>query len=237
MSVRKINKQLHETSNVLQDNLSSLINRGENLHELEKAANNLRDTSLLFKKTARKLNVSKSEEHQMKEQEEADYRTENEQINIKEYELHLQNLLKEGQYQYVLDKSSQLGLLDFVKYVITISSTRPLNLSLSEALKSSSHLGHLLIVELLDHDIDNEKYYGMKPRDASQSIFYPLIDDLVTKVPYSNLPLTHIDLMGAIKELLLSQHHEVHNVLQAYYLQTYAIKERYNRTPPTPQIF
>jgi hypothetical protein len=81
MSVRKINKQLHETSNVLQDNLSSLINRGENLHELEKAANNLRDTSLLFKKTARKLNVSKSEEHQMKEQEEADYRTENEQIN------------------------------------------------------------------------------------------------------------------------------------------------------------
>lgn len=238
MSLHKlnnINKDLEKTTETLHDSLHNLLNRGEKLDELIKKSNDLQDISSLFKKSTYKL-VNKLLQDTSKKQD--DYKTENEETNIVEYETHLKKLLREGEIQYVFDKAAQLGLINFIKYIINITKIHPVNLYINQALISASFLGHFYIVELvLDHDIDNEKFYGRKPREASQSFFYPLIDEPVSKIPFSNLPLTQDDLKNAIVQSILANHIDVQKLLEQYYFRTFDIKERYNENPPKPHNF
>jgi Synaptobrevin len=220
--ITQINKEIENTSNILNENVYKILNRGEDIHQLREKASQLEDIGKLFKKTNYLDN----------------YLTENEDTSIEEYEKHLITLMHDGQYQYVLDKASQLGLIDMIKYIIEKSKYFQYNLYINNALINASTMGHIDIVELLiEHDIDNEMYYGREPileYPTSYELFGFFTSSPILKRPLSNLPLTHDDLIEAIKNAVLNNHLEIQKILDKYYFRTFAIKELYNKNPPVP---
>jgi hypothetical protein len=95
-------------------------------------------------------------------------------------------------------------------------------------------MGHIDIVELLlDHDVDNEMYYGRKPE------LYRNVFDVSNKlkIPFSNLPLVHDDLLEALKNAIYNNHLEIKKVLEKYYFRSFAIKDKHNLQPPVPLYY
>lgn len=239
--MKNIEKTIQETSDILNENINKILNRGEDLNVLIEKSDKLKDLSALFKKTAKKLNKNLDNNSDKKlnnldnnlDNKLDDYLTENEDTSIKEYEEHLKMLLdKDEEVQYVLDKASQLGLIDIIKYVIDKSKYHQYNLYINNALINASSMGHIDIVELLlDHDIDNEMYYGRKP-ELHRNIFNISTNKL--KIPFSNLPLLHNDLVEAKLKAILNKHLEIEKVLEKYYFRSFAIKDRHNMKPPVP---
>jgi hypothetical protein len=146
---------------------------------------------------------------------------------MSEYEQQLMEEYLVGQYQYVLDKASQLGLLRFVKRILELSSYHPLELNITDSLNMAAYYGHIEVVEtLLSHDLDNERYYGKAPREEVTALL-PFFEDK-PRIPYTNEPLTHEDIRKAIIAAYSANHNEVAKVLEAYYYRTHAIKDRHD---------
>lgn len=235
--MKNIEKNIQETSDILNENINKILNRGEGLNVLIEKSDKLKDISASFKKTAKKLNKNLDNNSDKKlnnlDNKLDDYLTKNEDTNIEEYEEHLKMLLdKDEEVQYVLDKASQLGLIDIVEYIIDKSKYHQYNLYINNALINASSMGHIDIVELLlYHDVDNEMYYGRQPR-LSRNIFNLYSNKL--EIPFSNLPLTHDDLLEAKFKAIFNKHLEIDKVLDKYYFRSFAIKDRYNIKPPIP---
>jgi hypothetical protein len=232
-------ESIKEIQDITQSNIYKILQRGDNLHNLSEKVDSLRDTSSLFKKRARqlkeevkpviqlsKLNIE-YEQPILKKQASLDYLTENEETQLSEYEEQLMEHYLAGQYQYVLDKASQLGLLRFVKRILELSSYHPLDLNIAYSLNMAAYYGHIEVIEtLLSHDIDNERYYGKAPREEVTYLL-PFFEDK-PRIPYTNEPLTHEDIRKAIISAYSANHNEVANVLEAYYYKTHAIKDRHD---------
>lgn len=239
-------KSIKEVQDIMQSNLQKILQRGEDLHELSRKADELQGASALFKKRARQLKEEvekplipfpkkrelpelpqRQETPLIKKEKSFDYLTEIEDTQISEYEQQLMTYYQEGHYQYVLDKASQLGLLRFVKKVIELSTYYPIDLNISDALKAATYYGHVEVVEeLLEHDIENERYYGKAPREEVISVL-PFFEDK-PRIPYTNEPLTHNDLRNAILTAYKSNHSELAKILESYYYRTHAIKDRHD---------
>jgi ankyrin repeat protein len=126
-----------------------------------------------------------------------------------EYTDHLLSLLDTHdvyKMQYVLDKASQMGIIELVIYIITQSKKNLSNLHINNALLNATLIGHIEIVEfLLEHDFDNEG------------------DNLNGET--TNIPLTQKDIENAIKQSILANHSEIHKILEGYYYKTYVMKK------------
>jgi hypothetical protein len=235
---------IQEVQDIMQSNIYKILQRGEDLHNLSKKVDELKDASALFKKRAKQVKeevtkpfiqlpkLSQKEYKQVQEPKlkkvvSLDYLTRIEDTDIKEYENQLRNYLHEGHYQYVLDKAAQLGLIEFVRHILNLSEYYPLELNIADALNTASYYGHIEIVEmLLEHDIDNEKYYGKVPREEVISIL-PFFDNK-SRIPYTNEPLGHEDIRKAIISAYSANHKELAKILEAYYYRTHAIKDRHD---------
>jgi hypothetical protein len=57
------------------------------------------------------------------------------------------------------------------------------------------------------------------------------------KIPFSNLPLVHDDLLEALKNAIYNNHLEIEKVLEKYYFRSFAIKEIYIKKPPVPLYY
>jgi hypothetical protein len=235
-----VNNSVKEVQDIIQDNLQKILQRGENLHELSKKAEDLRDASALFKKRAKQVKAeverpfiklphlpSKKviQQETVTKAPSLDYLTEIEDTSISEYEQQLLTYIHEGHYQYVLDKAAQMGLINFVTHLINLSRYYPLELDIGSALKAAAFYGHIEIIELLlEHDVENERYYGKTPNiDPDSFSFY-----LTKIIPYTNEPLTHDDIRNSILEAHKGNHKELSNVLEKYYYRTHAIKDRHD---------
>ena len=235
-----MDESIKEVQDITQSNIYKILHRGENLHSLSQKVEALRDTTSLFKKRARRLKEEikkpifqhpklhiKTDEPILQKQVSLDYLTENEETQLSEYEEQLMDHYLSGQYQYVLDKASQLGLLRFVSRVLELSSYHPLELNIADALNVAAYYGHIEVIEtLLSHDIDNERYYGKAPREEVTAIL-PFFEDK-PRIPYTNEPLIHEDIRKAIIAAYSANHNEVAKVLEAYYYRTHAIKDRHD---------
>lgn len=241
-----VDTSIKEVQNIMQGNLQKILQRGEDLHALAQKAEDLRGTTALFKKRAQKLKEEvekpliplpkkrelpqlpqKEELPTIKKEKSLDYLTEIEDTQMSEYEQQLMRYYHEGHYQYVLDKASQLGLVRFVKKVIELSTYYPIDLNIFDALKAAAYYGHLEVVEeLLEHDLDNERYYGKAPRDEIISVL-PFFEDK-PRIPYTNEPLTHEELRNAIITAYTANHSELAKILEAYYYRTHAVKDRHD---------
>lgn len=239
-----LNDSVKEVQDIMQDNLQKILKRGEDLNQLAQKTDELREFTSIFKKRAKQLKTEiekpiislpqlpikqrdaiPQEPPKITKIPSLDYLTEIEDTSISEYEQQLLNYIHEGHYQYVLDKASQMGLINFVNHLINLSRYYPLELDIATALKAAAFYGHIEIVEsLLDHDLDNERYYGRTPNmDPDSFSFY-----LKTIVPYTNEPLTHDDIRNAILEAHKGNHKELASVLETYYFRTHAVKDRHD---------
>jgi hypothetical protein len=238
-----VDKSVKEVQDIMQDNLRKILKRGEDLHMLSQKVEDLSGAAALFKKRAKEIKrkvetqilptrelpklPQKDEMTPIKRVKSLDYLTEIEDTQMSEYEQQLMEYYHEGHYQYVLDKASQLGLLRFVKHVLELSTFYPLELNIADSLKAASYYGHVEIVEeLLEHDINNERYYGKAPREEIISIL-PFFDDK-PRIPYTNEPLTHDDLRNSIINAHTANHSELAKILENYYYRTHAIKDRHD---------
>lgn len=232
-------ESIKEVQDITQSNIYKILQRGENLHSLSEKIDVLRDTTSLFKKRARQLkeevtpNIQLSklnieyQEPEVKKQSSLDYLTENEDTQMSEYEQQLMEYYLAGQYQYVLDKASQLGLLRFVNQILELSSYHPLELNIVDALNTAAFYGHIEVIEtLLSHDVENERYYGKAPREKVTAVL-PFFQDK-HRIPYTNQPLTHEDIRNAIISAYSANHNEVAKLLEVYYYRTHAIKDRHD---------
>jgi hypothetical protein len=234
-----VSSSVKEVQDIMQSNIEKILQRGEKLQSLAKKVDELKDTSALFKKRARKI----KEEQEMpiisppelndedlpllRSPSSLDYLTKIEDTDMSEYEQQLTEYYHIGQYQYVLDKASQLGLLHFVKQILKLSEYYPIKLNIANALNHASHYGHIEIVnELLTHDIENERYYGKAPREEVIAIL-PFFHNK-SRIPYTNEPLTHDDLRRCIITAYNSYHKELAATLEAYYYKTHAVKDRHD---------
>lgn len=227
-----------EVQDIMQSNLYKILKRGEDLHSLSQKTDGLRDTSSLFKKRARQLKEDVIDpviqlprlpkpKNSLVKQQSLDYLTENEETQMSEYEQQLMEYYKAGQYQYVLDKASQLGLLRFVQSVLDLSQHNHVELNIADALKVAAYYGHIEVIEqLLSHDIDNERYYGKAPREKVVAIL-PFFEDK-SRIPYTNEPLTHNDLRNSIIAAYSANHNEIAKILEGYYYRTHTIKDRHD---------
>lgn len=242
--MNNINKELDKTKDILKKNIDSLLHRGEALESLVKKSEELKDFSSIFKKRARQ--IRESEENSLPkiskrkpslkntdtdtdiiESDSDDYTSSIEDTDIKDYEEQLRQYYYQGEYQYVLDKASQLGLTEIVKKLLHISEYVPMKLELSSALLTSSHYGHLEVIEvLLDNDIENERYFGREARLETESIL-PIFGRQY-RIPYTNIPLTHDNLRNAILASYTANHSELAKILESYYYRTNAIKDRHD---------
>lgn len=224
-------ESIKEVQDIIQSNIYKILQRGENLHILSKKVEELTDTSSLFKKRARQLKEETKRpiiqlpklpsEQILKKQISLDYLT---GTQMSEYEQQLMEYYVAGQYQYVLDKASQLGLLRFVRKVLELSSYHPLELNIADALNVAVYYGHIEVIEtLLRHDINNERYYGKAPREEVIAFF-----EDKPRIPYTNEPLTHEDIRKAIIAAYSANNIEVAKVLETYYYRTYAVKDRHD---------
>ena len=193
----------------------------------------LKDASSLFKKRAKQVKESFEPSPPpvvispiVKTRKFSDYNTENELTKISEYEEQLHNYLDKGEYQYVLDKASELGLLDFVDLLLNQSEKEELYLRLDKALESASYYGHLDIVErLLDSDVNTERYMGINPRPKVEPF---LFFEGKSEIPYVNVPLTHDNIRKAMLNATLAKHDLVFKILEKYYYRTHAVKDRHD---------
>jgi hypothetical protein len=218
ISYGNLSNVLNDVDDITNKNLYKLLNRGESLNDMITKSQSLKNSAILFKKSAKTLNNENE-----KSVDEVDYRTENNNISLSEYENQLLEMIDMGEYQYALDKASQLGLLDIVNKVIDISKKHPLHLDLSLALKSASFIGHLYVVEaLIDNDIDNERNHKRIPRPSIKE-FFPFYEGQKS-ISYSNIPLTIESLKSAILQAVFAKHFEVKIILETYYLRTCLIK-------------
>lgn len=246
----KIQKDLDKTQSILQDSIHKLLHRGERLEDLSSKTDDLMQFASTFKKSARKLaeiekskfslpkiikpkeNVSTDTDTDTTSTSTStdssdDYKTSIEDTDISEYIEQLKDYYKEGEYQYVLDKSSQLGLVYYVKKLLTISEDFAMNLDLSEALNAACYYGHVEVVEvLLNNDIENERYFGRKPRVETESVLPFFSSNL--RIPYINKPLTHDNIRNAILRAHASNHLELAKIIETYYYRTHAIKDRHD---------
>lgn len=242
-----LNESVQEVQDIMQSNIYKILQRGEDLHKLSQKSDELRGASALFKKRARQIKhevqptqidlfPKKVKEELpvlpelpvLKKQPSIDYLSEIEDTQMSEYEQQLMEYYYAGHYQYVLDKASQLGLLRFVKHVLELSTYHPLDLNIADSLNAASYYGHVEIVEaLLNHDVDNERYYGKAPREEIISVL-PFFDDK-PRIPYTNEPLTHDDIRKAIITAYSAHHNELAKILEDYYYRTNAIKDRHDR--------
>jgi hypothetical protein len=233
---------IQEVQDIMQSNLYKILQRGEDLHNLAHKVDELKDASALFKKRAKKVKEEVSKPFiqlpvlSPKEKSESvpelqktpslDYLTEIEDTNISDYEQQLRHYLHEGHYQYVLDKSAQLGLIEFVKHLLNLSRYYALELDIATPLKAAAFYGHLEVVELiLHHDVENERHYGKTPNISDSDPITVLFSKIV---PYTNEPLTHDDIRSAIIESHKANHTELSKILEAYYYRTHAIKDRHD---------
>lgn len=139
----------------------------------------------------------------------------NDEFHLLEYRIKLKQYLWNGDIQYVFDKSAQLGLDDFIDYLINLSHIYPIQLDVGPALQNAAQYGHIYIVQqLLLDDADNELYYNKK-----------LEDD---EVRYTNKLLTSLDLKRALHESKLSLHESITNIIKNYYDKSRYLKENYN---------
>lgn len=237
-----VSDSIKEVQDIMQSNIEKILHRGEELQGLAKKVDELKDVSTLFKKRARKikekvekpmfpsfpkLELKKEDLPILIKQDSLDYLTKIEHTNMSEYEQQLMEYYNAGQYQYVLDKASQLGLLRFVQQILKLSGYYPLELNIANALNYASNYGHIEIIEeLLTHDLDNERYYGKAPREEVIAIL-PFFDNK-SRIPYTNEPLTHDDLRHSIITAYNSNHKELAKTLEAYYYRTHAIKDRHD---------
>jgi len=221
-SIESINKNISDVSDILHGSMSKLLNRGENLSELDLKAESLKKSADLFKKRTKKLeNLNVPE---ITRRRSSDYRTENETINIDQYEKHLMSLINDGNYQYVLEKSAQLGLTNIFKIVLDKSKKFDIHLKIDEALKIASSIGHYEIVELIiDEDLTNETYYNKKPR-PSITEFYPFYEGQ-HHIPFTNIPLTLHQIKDAINLAIMNRHKEINILLSNYFLKVFDWKE------------
>lgn len=243
----KIQKDLDKTQSILKDSVYQLLHRGERLEDLSNKTDDLMQFAATFKKRARKLqDIEKSkfslprfiapEETEIDKDTNTDtistdtsddYQTSIEDTDISEYIDQLREYYKQGEYQYVLDKVSQLGLVDYVKKLLIISEDFSMNLDLAEALNSACYYGHVEVVEvLLNNDIENERYFGRKPRVESDSVL-PFLNSKL-RIPYTNKPLTHDNIRRAILSAHSGNHLELAKILETYYYRTHAIKDRHD---------
>ena len=241
----KVQKDLDRTQRILQDNMNKLLHRGESLQDLSKKVDDLREFTSLFKKQARQIRVNEESKLvipnlSLKKSLEPDpepkfpvkenlddYSTSIEDTDISEYIKQLIEYYEQGEYQYVLDKFSQLGLVDYVKQLLSISEEIKMNLDLADALTVAAYYGHVEVVEeLLNNDIDNERFFGKEPRVATESIL-PFLSSQF-KIPYINKPLTHDNLRRSILSAHAANHLELAKVLETYYYRTHAIKDRHD---------
>jgi hypothetical protein len=210
--LRRESESINEITDLMNQNLYKVLKRGENLNDLITKSNSLEDAGYLFKKSTK-----------MRSNEDLDYRSENNDTSIYEYENQLLEFINEGKYQYTLEKAAQLGLIDIVNKVLYISRERPLNLDISLALKSASFTGHLEVVEaLINNDLENERNYERQPR-PSITPFWPFYEGQKS-VKYRNISLTIENLKTAILEAVLSNHLEIKVLLEKYYFRMCAFK-------------
>lgn len=250
-----INEDLDKARALLKQNLDILLHRGEKLENLIQTADDIRGAATLFKKTAKK--IEKAEENkipisisipkpnlkpklpkqktqdkpvEIKEivkQPSHEYLSSIEDTDIREYEQQLRDYYYAGEYQYVLDKASQLGLIDSVKKLLYISEYVPMNLNLADALYSASYFGHFEVIEaLLDNDIENERFFGKEPRLETESLL-PIFSKQL-RIPYLNNPLTHNNLRNAVLAAYTSNHYELAKILETYYYRTHSVKDRHD---------
>jgi hypothetical protein len=221
-SKSNISNDISDIHSVLENNMTKLLHRGENLNELNLKSESLKNTAELFKKRAVKLEEQLKPEITRKKS--LDYRTENNDININEYEQHLMSLMNENNYQYVLEKSAQLGLINIFKTILDKSKKFDIHLKLNEPLKIASSIGHYEIVELIiNEDLINERYYKKQPR-PSIAEFYPFYEGQ-HHIPYTNDPLTLPEITDAVNLAIMNGHKEINILLSNYFLKLFDWKE------------
>jgi hypothetical protein len=242
-----VEDSIKDVHRIMQTNIQQILQRGEDLHSLSRKVDELRDASALFKKRAKQLKeevkpfipslptlpskpvevVETVKTPTLTKQSSLDYLTEIEDTHMSEYEKKLMEYYHQGHYQYVLEKASQLGLIRFVNRLLELSTYYPIDLNIFEALNTASYFGHVEIVEaLLNHDVENERYYGKAPREEIISVL-PFVDDK-PRIPYTNEPLSHDNIRKAIITAYSANHTELAKILESYYYRTHAIKDRHD---------
>lgn len=223
--LRRKSASLNEITDLMNQNLYKLLKRGDNLNDLITKSQSLEDSGHLFKKSTKMLHNNSNDNNEKKSSRKnsIDYRTENNDTSINEYENQLLEFINEGKYQYALDKAAQLGLIDIVNKVLYISKELPLNLDISLALKSASFTGHLEVVEaLINNDLENERNYNRQPRPSITPL-WPFYEGQKS-VKYRNISLTIENLKTAILEAVLSNHLEIKVLLEKYYFRMCVFK-------------
>lgn len=238
-----VEDSIKDVHRIMQTNIQQILQRGEDLHNLSQKVDELRDASALFKKRARQLKeeakplpilpskpievVETVKTPTLTKQSSLDYITEIEDTQMSEYEKQLMEYYYQGHYQYVLEKASQLGLIRFVNRLLELSTYYPIDLNIFEALNAASYFGHVEVVEaLLNHDVENERYYGKAPREEIISVL-PFVEDK-PRIPYTNEPLSHDNIRKAIITAYSANHAELAKILEGYYYRTHAIKDRHD---------
>lgn len=240
-STASLDKSIKEVQDTLQNNVHKLLTRGENLQSLASKANDLQNTSLLFKKRTKHFpkqetetkfstssNLSNSNSRNSNSSHSIKRASASNNLNksssdfdfdsLKEYKQKLLEHYNAGHYQYVLDKSSQLGLDEMVQHILKVSESHPLYLKLAEALLHAAHYGHVLIVEaLLQNDIQNDY-------EQNKSIsFLPFLDE--PEIDFTNQSLSRSDLQKTIVTAHTNNHSAIAQMLQSYYYSTYNDKK------------
>lgn len=145
------------------------------------------------------------------------------QSDFNEEAIMLKNLLDTqmelGNYQFILEKSCEIGHESYVSQVVKIAREIGLpTLSIFEALKIAASYGHLEIVQnLIKRDIENERYHDQTP-----NILWSFLYDYT--IPYTNDPLTTEQLREIISEAKNGNHTFVVDEIEKYYKRMYQYK-------------
>jgi hypothetical protein len=231
-----LDHSIKTVQDTLKSNLNKLLHRGENIQSLVSKANDLQNTSSLFKKRAKLLNHSTSIGSSNSTPVDSSHSSNSTSINssnsqlrpadfdldsINEYKKKLLEHYNTGHYQYVLDKSSQLGLEQMVQHILKLSESHPLYLNLADALLHAAHYGHLSIIEtLLENDTQND--YEQQKYLLFLDLGFTLDD---SDIDFTNQSLSRSDLQKAIVKAHTYNHPVIAQTLESYYYNTYNDKE------------
>lgn len=234
-----LDNSIKKIQDTLESNVNKLLHRGANLQSLVSKANNLQNTSSLFKKRAKLINlnhsipigssltpvnspVHSSNSSSINSSSNSQLRPSDFDLDsINEYKKKLLEHYNAGHYQYVLDKSSQLGLEQMVQHILKLSESHPFYLNLADALLHAAHYGHVGIVELLlQNDIQND--YEQQNYLLFLDIGFTLDD---SDINFTNQLLSRSDLQKAIVRAHTYNHPMIAETLESYYYNTYNDKE------------
>jgi hypothetical protein len=138
--------------------------------------------------------------------------------HFEEMEKLLNDHMKNGDYQFVLEKACELDKIDLVTQILKISREIGLpKLNIFEPLKVARNVE--IIQLLIKRDLENEKYYGQTPNILWSYLFN------YQPIPYTNDPLT----TDQLKEIITHAKKDVNqsiiiDELEKYYKRMYEYK-------------